>query len=139
MLWEFATRGKEPFEGQKAIEILNYVAWKDKRLPIPKNCPEVLAILMMQCWNRDPHMRPNFQQIWVLLDNYWRMLNFKDMQTLDQDEFEVDTERVEEDNHHHHKKHKKTKAKKISRISKHNVDTKGDTEILFMEKKLTDI
>lgn len=34
-----------------------------ERLPIPENCPEVLALVMQMCWKDDPNDRPDFEQI----------------------------------------------------------------------------
>jgi hypothetical protein len=33
------------------------------RLPKPKNTPEKVYAVMMQCWNLDPNIRPSFEDI----------------------------------------------------------------------------
>ncbi len=39
-----------------------------KKLSVPENCPQKITELMERCWLRDPQQRPNFHQIFVLLN-----------------------------------------------------------------------
>eukprot|EP00042_Codosiga_hollandica_P043932 m.424521 g.424521 ORF g.424521 m.424521 type:complete len:1427 (-) comp56674_c0_seq1:247-4527(-) len=62
MCWEILTLGQEPYP-----ELTNEGALKavlgGVRPQKPTNCPDTLYEMMMQCWDLDPHERPDFDLI----------------------------------------------------------------------------
>ncbi|KAI9010243.1 hypothetical protein DFJ74DRAFT_686495 [Hyaloraphidium curvatum] len=60
--FEAATRGYEPFYGQRQDEIMRRVV-AGERPEIPPDTPPLLATLMKECWHQDPEQRPSFEVI----------------------------------------------------------------------------
>lgn len=56
---------KDPYEGEKPLEVLVQVANKavNKRPPIPACAPPKAASLMMECLVGDPRQRPTFEEL----------------------------------------------------------------------------
>jgi fyn-related kinase len=43
------------------------------RMPCPKNCPQYLYDIMMECWQCEPVSRPTFETLqWKLEDFFYR-------------------------------------------------------------------
>ena len=40
---------------------------KGYRLPVPRDCPQVVVRIMKSCWNQNPEKRPSFLLISTLL------------------------------------------------------------------------
>lgn len=38
-------------------------------MPAPENTPEAMYSLMIQCWEYKPEARPNFEQIYSVVDS----------------------------------------------------------------------
>ncbi|XP_023282925.1 mitogen-activated protein kinase kinase kinase 11 [Seriola lalandi dorsalis] len=62
LLWELLT-GEAPYKGIDGLAVAYGVAVNKLTLPIPSTCPEPFAQLMSECWDQDPHRRPNFGSI----------------------------------------------------------------------------
>lgn len=62
LLWELLT-GESPYRGIDGLAVAYGVAVNKLTLPIPSTCPEPFAQLMSECWDQDPHRRPNFSSI----------------------------------------------------------------------------
>ncbi|XP_062239892.1 mitogen-activated protein kinase kinase kinase 11 [Platichthys flesus] len=62
LLWELLT-GESPYKGIDGLAVAYGVAVNKLTLPIPSTCPEPFAQLMSECWDQDPHRRPNFCSI----------------------------------------------------------------------------
>ncbi|XP_048475702.1 mitogen-activated protein kinase kinase kinase 11-like [Rhincodon typus] len=62
LLWELLT-GEVPYRGIDGLAVAYGVAVNKLTLPIPSTCPEPFAQLMADCWDQDPHHRPQFAAI----------------------------------------------------------------------------
>ncbi|XP_048456974.1 mitogen-activated protein kinase kinase kinase 21 isoform X2 [Rhincodon typus] len=62
LLWELLT-GEVPYRGIDGLAVAYGVAVNKLTLPIPSTCPEPFTKLMEECWDQDPHIRPNFATI----------------------------------------------------------------------------
>ncbi|XP_075890060.1 mitogen-activated protein kinase kinase kinase 11 [Nelusetta ayraudi] len=62
LLWELLT-GEAPYRGIDGLAVAYGVAVNKLTLPIPSTCPYPFARLMEECWDQDPHRRPNFGSI----------------------------------------------------------------------------
>ncbi|XP_072887395.1 mitogen-activated protein kinase kinase kinase 11-like [Hemitrygon akajei] len=62
LLWELLT-GEVPYKGIDGLAVAYGVAVNKLTLPIPSTCPEMFAQLMSECWDEDPHRRPQFASI----------------------------------------------------------------------------
>ncbi|KAM6959983.1 mitogen-activated protein kinase kinase kinase 11 [Tautogolabrus adspersus] len=62
LLWELLT-GEAPYKGIDGLAVAYGVAVNKLTLPIPSTCPQPFAQLMAECWDQDPHRRPNFSSI----------------------------------------------------------------------------
>jgi len=73
LLWEMVSR-KEPYEDIKSLLEVGMSVIKGMRLAIPDDCCAVFAELMTQCWENDPHLRPNFKTIHATLQKFYDSL-----------------------------------------------------------------
>uniref|UniRef100_A0A8C2QPA7 mitogen-activated protein kinase kinase kinase n=1 Tax=Cricetulus griseus TaxID=10029 RepID=A0A8C2QPA7_CRIGR len=62
LLWELLT-GEVPYRQIDALAVAYGVAMNKLTLPIPSTCPEPFARLLEECWDPDPHGRPDFGSI----------------------------------------------------------------------------
>jgi serine/threonine protein kinase len=62
VLWELLT-GRIPYSDMTPLQAAVGVVQKGLRPPIPPNCPPPLCDLMRLCWQRDPNVRPSFEQV----------------------------------------------------------------------------
>lgn len=53
------------------LQVINAID-QDYRLPPPPDCPTVLHLLMLDCWQKDRIQRPKFEQIVNALDKMIR-------------------------------------------------------------------
>lgn len=61
-LWELLT-GSVPYSHLTPLQAAVGVVQKDLRPEIPETCPPELADIMKQCWEHNPALRPDFDQI----------------------------------------------------------------------------
>ena len=62
LLWELATN-QTPYSGMDLHDIIEKVSNYDLRPALPSNINPFYANLMTQCWDRDPDVRPTFDEI----------------------------------------------------------------------------
>ncbi|KAF2893434.1 hypothetical protein ILUMI_12740 [Ignelater luminosus] len=67
LCWEIFSRGGTPYSGMsnsKAREKID----TGYRMPAPENTPDEMYRLMLRCWEYQPENRPNFEQIYTVVD-----------------------------------------------------------------------
>ncbi|KAL3278883.1 hypothetical protein HHI36_016403 [Cryptolaemus montrouzieri] len=67
LCWEIFSRGDTPYSGMtnsKAREKID----GGYRMPAPENTPEEMYRLMLRCWEYKPENRPNFEQIYTVVE-----------------------------------------------------------------------
>ena len=57
VLWEIMSLGGSPYPTVGNSEMLTYIE-NDKRLDVPKHCPENVYSVMTACWQYEPEDRP---------------------------------------------------------------------------------
>ncbi|CAK9033269.1 Glutamine synthetase leaf isozyme [Durusdinium trenchii] len=62
VMWELISR-EEPYQGQGGVQVAYMAVEQGLRPEIPPYCPELFAQLMVECWEENPDMRPDFGQI----------------------------------------------------------------------------
>ena len=62
VLWEIVA-GQLPYSGMDSTQIIAQVLMEDLRPVVPRNVSPKLKELMCQCWDRDPDVRPTFDEI----------------------------------------------------------------------------
>lgn len=66
-LWEFYTRGKQPFKNELLRSNLSEFIRNRYILQQPKYCPNAIYHLMVCCWHPNEKFRPNLDQIYESL------------------------------------------------------------------------
>ncbi|CAI9594789.1 unnamed protein product [Staurois parvus] len=74
VMWEVASYGERPYWDMSNQEVLDAIE-QEYRLPPPPDCPSVLHLLMLDCWQRDRSQRLRFDQIVSSLDRMIRNPN----------------------------------------------------------------
>ncbi|KAG8377118.1 hypothetical protein BUALT_Bualt09G0135200 [Buddleja alternifolia] len=69
VLWELLTN-RMPFEGMSNLQAAYAAAFKQERPNIPEDTPRDLAFIIQSCWVEDPNMRPSFNQIIRMLNEF---------------------------------------------------------------------
>ncbi|KAJ3640839.1 hypothetical protein Zmor_027376 [Zophobas morio] len=67
LCWEIFSRGGTPYSGMsnsKAREKID----SGYRMPAPENTPDEMYRLMLRCWEYKPENRPNFEQIYTVVE-----------------------------------------------------------------------
>ncbi|XP_022919604.1 tyrosine-protein kinase Fer isoform X2 [Onthophagus taurus] len=67
LCWEIFSRGGTPYTGMsnsKARESID----AGYRMPAPEHTPDEMYRLMLRCWEYQPENRPNFEQIYTVVD-----------------------------------------------------------------------
>ncbi|KAL1505430.1 hypothetical protein ABEB36_005000 [Hypothenemus hampei] len=67
LCWEIFSRGGTPYVGMnnsKAREKID----SGYRMPAPENTPDEMYRLMLRCWEYKPENRPNFEQIYTVVE-----------------------------------------------------------------------
>ena len=70
LLYELVTHGGIPYPGMKNNEVLAAIQ-REYRMPIPKDCPEPLYKVMLDCWNKEPERRPTFEYLYYTLEDFF--------------------------------------------------------------------
>ncbi|KAJ4979915.1 hypothetical protein NE237_010695 [Protea cynaroides] len=66
VVWEMVT-GEAAYAAYSPVQAAVGIAACGLRPEIPKDCPQVLRSLMMNCWNNCPSKRPQFSEILAIL------------------------------------------------------------------------
>jgi serine/threonine protein kinase len=74
VLWELAT-AQTPFNGLQASEIIREVSQHDLRPNLPTDVNPGMRDLITQCWDRDPDVRPTFDEIVIRLKSTEAVFN----------------------------------------------------------------
>lgn len=70
VMWELFT-GRCPYDGMTQIQAGLSVLNHDLRPSIPSSCPRFFARLIRMCWARDPELRPSFEQIVRMYEDFF--------------------------------------------------------------------
>ncbi|KAI4337136.1 hypothetical protein L6164_015585 [Bauhinia variegata] len=62
ILWELATLGI-PWKGLNPMQVVGAVGFQNKRLEIPEDVDPVVAQIIRDCWQTEPHLRPSFSEV----------------------------------------------------------------------------
>ncbi|KAI9118291.1 hypothetical protein K1719_010623 [Acacia pycnantha] len=73
ILWELATT-KIPWKGLNPMQVVGAVGFQNRRLEIPEDADPVVAQIICDCWQTDPHLRPSFSQIMSRLRHLRRLV-----------------------------------------------------------------
>ncbi|XP_014803033.1 PREDICTED: ephrin type-B receptor 6 isoform X2 [Calidris pugnax] len=71
VMWEVMSYGERPYWDMSNQDVINAID-QDYRLPPPPDCPTVLHLLMLDCWQKERVQRPKFEQIVSALDKMIR-------------------------------------------------------------------
>jgi serine/threonine protein kinase len=72
LLWEMWSYGAVPYKGWTNDVVMQNVT-KGYRMPTPKNCPQFIYGLMLECWNEDSMERPAFYDVFERLLACWNI------------------------------------------------------------------
>ena len=72
LLTELITRGRTPYAGMANAEVLRNVE-AGYRMPLMKNCPEILYAIMLECWKEEPDDRPTFETLQWQLEDFFTL------------------------------------------------------------------
>ena len=67
LVWQLVTK-KHPYKGMKYAEVVNHVVRDNKRLEIPDDTHDLVKGLMKRCWEKDPELRPKFNDVMEVLE-----------------------------------------------------------------------
>ncbi|KAE8665267.1 Serine/threonine-protein kinase CTR1 [Hibiscus syriacus] len=62
ILWELATLCI-PWKGLNPMQVVGAVGFQNKRLEIPEGIDPMVAQIIRDCWQTEPHLRPSFAQL----------------------------------------------------------------------------
>ncbi|XP_033636995.1 inactive tyrosine-protein kinase transmembrane receptor ROR1-like [Asterias rubens] len=62
VVWEIYSYGLQPFYGYNNQEVIDMIRTRHI-LPCPSGCPPHMYVLMTECWNEAPNLRPHFKAI----------------------------------------------------------------------------
>ncbi|XP_047158359.1 probable serine/threonine-protein kinase SIS8 [Vigna umbellata] len=62
ILWELITT-RIPWKGLNPMQVVGAVGFQNKRLEIPEDVNPVVAQIIRDCWQTEPHLRPSFSQL----------------------------------------------------------------------------
>ncbi|KAL2963684.1 hypothetical protein AAZX31_17G215500 [Glycine max] len=71
ILWELTTT-RIPWQGLNPMQVVGAVGFQNKRLEIPEDVNPVVAQIIHDCWQTEPHLRPSFSQ---LMSRLYRLQN----------------------------------------------------------------
>lgn len=64
LLWELMTRGVVPYPDVDNFDLYSYLA-EGRRMTRTRYCPVILYKIMLSCWERNPTLRPTFNELVV--------------------------------------------------------------------------
>lgn len=70
-LWEIFSYGLRPYGNMRSNEILDMID-RGARLKCPPNCPPEMYSLMLRCWEYEETDRPTFEEIYQVVEIYFR-------------------------------------------------------------------
>uniref|UniRef100_A0AC35U329 Tyrosine-protein kinase n=1 Tax=Rhabditophanes sp. KR3021 TaxID=114890 RepID=A0AC35U329_9BILA len=70
LLMEIMTRGQVPYAGMQNREVLEQVSL-GYRMPMPRDCPDMIYEIMLKCWDSIPERRPTFDYLFHFFDDYF--------------------------------------------------------------------
>jgi len=76
MIWQMA-RDRVPFKGVSRDEFFSHVIYKGQRPKLDKSWPSGFSKLLTDCWDKDPRLRPSFDDIVARLTNLINALGIK--------------------------------------------------------------
>ncbi|KAL4320085.1 hypothetical protein GQ457_18G002260 [Hibiscus cannabinus] len=62
ILWELVTL-RIPWKGLNPMQVVGAVGFQNRRLEIPEDVDPVVAQIIRECWQTEPHLRPSFAQL----------------------------------------------------------------------------
>nr|XP_046198940.1 macrophage-stimulating protein receptor-like [Oncorhynchus gorbuscha] len=62
LMWELLTRGASPYPEVDPYDITHFLL-KGRRLHQPQFCPDALYSIMLECWDPEPELRPDFHTL----------------------------------------------------------------------------
>ncbi|GMI94991.1 MAPKKK delta-1 [Hibiscus trionum] len=62
ILWELVTL-RIPWKGLNPMQVVGAVGFQNRRLEIPEDVDPMVAQIIRECWQTDPHLRPSFAQL----------------------------------------------------------------------------
>ncbi|XP_061310238.1 ephrin type-B receptor 6 isoform X3 [Pezoporus flaviventris] len=71
VMWEVMSYGERPYWDMSNQDVINAID-QDYRLPPPPDCPTILHLLMLDCWQKERVQRPKFEQLVSALDKMIR-------------------------------------------------------------------
>ncbi|XP_044471861.1 serine/threonine-protein kinase EDR1 isoform X3 [Mangifera indica] len=72
ILWELATLGI-PWKGLNPMQVVGAVGFQNRRLEIPEDVDPVVAQIICDCWQTEPHLRPSFADLMSRLRRLQRL------------------------------------------------------------------
>ncbi|KAK8610274.1 hypothetical protein V6N13_081437 [Hibiscus sabdariffa] len=62
ILWELVTL-RIPWKGLNPMQVVGAVGFQNRRLEIPEDVDPMVAQIIRECWQTEPHLRPSFAQL----------------------------------------------------------------------------
>ncbi|KAK8660795.1 hypothetical protein V6N13_051704 [Hibiscus sabdariffa] len=62
ILWELVTL-RIPWKGLNPMQVVGAVGFQNRRLEIPEDVDPLVAQIIRECWQTEPHLRPSFAQL----------------------------------------------------------------------------
>ncbi|KAJ0031865.1 hypothetical protein Pint_12952 [Pistacia integerrima] len=72
ILWELATL-RIPWKGLNPMQVVGAVGFQNRRLEIPEDVDPVVAQIICDCWQTEPHLRPSFSELMARLRRLQRL------------------------------------------------------------------
>ncbi|KAK2553281.1 Tyrosine-protein kinase CSK [Acropora cervicornis] len=71
LLWELFSFGRTPYPRVHIDSVMDTIE-KGYRMECPDGCPQKVYIVMRDCWEINPKLRPSFEKIYTTLDDIYR-------------------------------------------------------------------
>ncbi|KAB2027602.1 hypothetical protein E1A91_D05G046300v1 [Gossypium mustelinum] len=66
ILWELVTL-RIPWKGLNPMQVVGAVGFQNRRLEIPEDVDPMVAQIIHECWQTEPHLRPSFAELMTRL------------------------------------------------------------------------